>query len=75
MSMSALSRALSLFSGNQIMDRTELAGKYDIRLNWNNEAGPSIFTAVQEQLGLRLVAQKVPMEMIVIDYAEKPVGN
>ena len=37
--------------------------------------GPSIFTALQEQLGLRLVSQKGPVEIIVIESVEKPSGN
>ena len=36
---------------------------------------PTIFTSIQEQLGLRLRAQKVPVEVIVIDHAEKPEPN
>jgi uncharacterized protein (TIGR03435 family) len=38
-------------------------------------AGPSIFTAVQEQLGLRLVSTKGPSEFIIIDHVEKPSDN
>jgi uncharacterized protein (TIGR03435 family) len=37
--------------------------------------GPSVFTAVQEQLGLRLESQKGPVEMLVIDKVEKPSEN
>jgi uncharacterized protein (TIGR03435 family) len=37
--------------------------------------GPSIFTAVQEQLGLRLEALKGSVEMLLIDHAEKPSEN
>ena len=39
------------------------------------DSGPSVFTAVQEQLGLKLQAQKSPVEVLVIDNAEKPSGN
>ena len=36
---------------------------------------PSVFTAVQQQLGLRLESQKGPVEILVIDHAEKPDAN
>ncbi len=66
-----------------ILNRTGLDGAFNFTLKWTPQrlqqsAGPdgiSIFTAIQEQLGLRLRAEKVPVEVIVIDSAEKPSEN
>ncbi|HTR21689.1 MAG TPA: TIGR03435 family protein [Gemmatimonadales bacterium] len=65
-----------------VVDQTALAGSFNFTLKWTPEkelsrpdAGPSIFTALQEQLGLRLHAQKTPLEVIVIDRAERPTEN
>jgi uncharacterized protein (TIGR03435 family) len=41
----------------------------------SDPSGPSIFSALQEQLGLRLEARKVPVEIIVIDHVERPSEN
>ena len=63
-----------------VVNETGLKGIYNFDLNWTRDNtsaanGPdalSIFTAVQEQLGLRLRAAKAPVEVLVIDHAEKP---
>ena len=63
------------------MDRTGLKGFYDFLLTWTpDEAqadapGPSLFTAIQEQLGLKLESTKGPVEILVVDRAERPSEN
>jgi uncharacterized protein (TIGR03435 family) len=79
--MSGLASVLSSRVGHQVIDRTELTGFYDFTLTWTpdeaaaTESGPSIFTALQEQLGLRLEPAKGTVEMLVIDGVERPSGN
>ena len=65
-----------------VVDRTGLTGTYDLKLEWTPESrsaepgsGPSLYTAIQEQLGLVLRARKQPMEVLVIDRAERPTEN
>jgi uncharacterized protein (TIGR03435 family) len=64
-----------------VLDQTGLKGKYDFTLKWRANSGvagqepsdePALFTAIQEQLGLKLVPTKGPVEVIVIDHIEKP---
>ena len=66
--------------GRTVVDKTGLQEKYDWTLAWDPDPGvdytaPSIFTAVQEQLGLKLEPQKGPVETLVIDAVEKPSEN
>jgi uncharacterized protein (TIGR03435 family) len=76
--------------GRPIVDATGLSARYDFRLEWvpdesqpnsggdsppPDAAGPSIFAAIQEQLGLKLEAIKGPVEVLVIDHVEKPTEN
>jgi len=65
--------------GRPVIDNTRLRGTFDYKLVWAPEqadsTAPSIFTAVQEQLGLRLESAKGPIEMLLIDGAEKPSEN
>jgi uncharacterized protein (TIGR03435 family) len=62
-----------------VIDKTGLDGSYDCEASWSRENsegnGVSLFTAVQEQLGLKLVPSKAPVETIVIDHIEKPSEN
>jgi uncharacterized protein (TIGR03435 family) len=63
-----------------VVDRTEIEGFFDITLKSAASAilekdGPSIFTLVQEQLGLKLVPAKAPVEMLTIESAEAPSEN
>lgn len=89
-SMSAVANNLSFQLRRHVVDNTGLTGKYDISLTWTPDdnhagapadsgvavdSGPSIFTAVQEQLGLKLEATKGPVETIVVDHVEMPSEN
>jgi uncharacterized protein (TIGR03435 family) len=56
MTMPRLAEVLSSVVGGGVEDRTDLAGHFTIRLTWTSDpGGPSLFDAVQQQLGLRLV--------------------
>lgn len=80
-----IAQVVSLFPslvGGPVVDRTGLTGTYDIELEWAPEATPevaserpTIFTAVQEQLGLRLETSRGPVQMLVIDRAERPTPD
>ena len=65
-----------------MQDATGIAGKFDFKLEWSpddlqakppdSDTGPSIFAALQEQIGLKLESGKIPAEVLVIDSAERP---
>jgi uncharacterized protein (TIGR03435 family) len=82
---------LSQQLGRPVVDRTGLDQHYDFTLQWTPEPplsgsseareplpasdGPTIFTALREQLGLKLQSEKAPVEIFVIDSAERPAAN
>ncbi|HEV2646791.1 MAG TPA: TIGR03435 family protein [Acidobacteriaceae bacterium] len=66
--------------GRMVIDRTGLTAAYDFTLKSSiagdpDSTGPSLFTALEEQLGLKLVATKAPLEVIVIDHIDRPDAN
>jgi uncharacterized protein (TIGR03435 family) len=84
---STISQLVNWFSNangvdRPIVDQTGFTGKYDFTLEWTNltttasdDTAPTIFTALREQLGLKLDPRRAPLEFIVIDRAEVPDGN
>jgi uncharacterized protein (TIGR03435 family) len=89
-SMDLLATALgALYAGRPVVDKTGLHGLYDFQLRWTNAAlnpgasqttaatpqGPSLFDALEEQLGLKLESGKGPLPVLVIDRVERPSEN
>lgn len=83
LSMDNLVYGFSGVVGRIIVDKTGLAGKkFDFELTWSPDeqpnvadTGPSIFAALEEQLGLKLVPSREPVETLVIDHIERPSPN
>lgn len=77
--MTGLVVSLSGNVGRVVIDKTGLSGKYDFELTWapdnQPDAGPSIFSALQGQLGLKLESSKAPVGVVVIDHLERPSEN
>jgi uncharacterized protein (TIGR03435 family) len=91
MPLSTLVFSLTDAVGRTVIDKTGLTGKYNYELKWTPEhggeanpdngqadsqnSGPSIFTAVEEQLGLKLQPSKGPVQTLVVDHVEMPSEN
>jgi uncharacterized protein (TIGR03435 family) len=77
--------SLSSILARPVNDGTGLTGYYDFRLEWNpddldvsvtpDHTGPSLFTAIQDQLGLKLESRRGPVEVLSIDTASQPSEN
>jgi uncharacterized protein (TIGR03435 family) len=82
------SERIATMLGNEVdrlvVDKTGLKGNYDVTMDWVHDAqepnadaasGPTVFTALEEQLGLKLEPVKGPVPLLVIDHIEKPAEN
>jgi uncharacterized protein (TIGR03435 family) len=79
MPLSRLADKLSQVLDRPVLNRTEIGGVFDIELKWDRDGSDdasSVFAAVEEQLGLKLESRKGPVEILVVDQAEKvPTEN
>jgi uncharacterized protein (TIGR03435 family) len=85
-SMGDLAKALAPALGQHVIDKTGVTGRFPVHLTFipeltagpgdlGNPDRPSIFTAVQEQLGLKLDSAKGPVDVLAIDHVERPTEN
>ena len=79
-----LAGALSGPTGRTVIDKTSISGRYSFELRYTPDntpadsplaGGPSIFTAIQEQLGLKLVPSTAPLDVLIVDSVQKPSDN
>jgi uncharacterized protein (TIGR03435 family) len=82
LTMASIAEELSKITGRVVVDKTNLADRYDFKLEWAaddaptaDNSAPSLFTAVQEQLGLKLEPAKEPVPVLVIDHVDLPTPN
>ena len=82
LSMDALAAQLAGTTSHIVQNKTGLTGVYDFTLQYDDSnppppdsTAPSIYTALEEQLGLKLESSKGPVQVLVIDYVERPSAN
>jgi len=82
-SMTDLAQFMQLMVDRPVVDQTNLPGRYDFTLLWTpdtihhqpTDEAPDLFTAIQEQMGLKLLATRTPTDVLVIDAATRPTAN
>lgn len=75
--------AMGMVMDRPLVDQSGLSGRFDFSLRWapdtaqpgDPNAPPNVFTAMQEQLGLKLEATKAPVDVLVIDHVDRPSEN
>jgi uncharacterized protein (TIGR03435 family) len=90
-SVALLAEELSKETGRDVVDKTGITGRYNLKLQWTpddsagpgstgsaaapSDSGPSLFTALEEQLGLKLEPAKGPVQVLVVDHVEMHSEN
>jgi len=82
-SMPDLALMLTIYGDRPIVDQTGLLGRYSFQLRWTHDetqttapdAPPGLFTAMQEQIGLKLKPMRAPADVLVVDAVERPSAN
>ncbi|RRA47900.1 TIGR03435 family protein [Acidipila sp. EB88] len=73
--------AIMPYAGRPVLDKTALPGRFSFSLHWASDHdptqpnGPTLFTAVQEQLGLKLMPSKGAVTVLVVDHADAPTPD
>jgi uncharacterized protein (TIGR03435 family) len=82
LSMTLIAQELSRITGRIVVDKTGLSGVYDLKLRWTPDDAavadsefPTLFTAIQEQLGLKLESAKESVPVLVIEHMDLPSPN
>ena len=70
--MADIAQTLSRYAERRVLDRTALDGRYDFELRWSDIP---IFTALNEQLGLKLEPAKGSVDILIVDHVERPMPD
>jgi len=82
-SMADFALGMQFMVGKPVVNETNLPGRFDFTLRWSPDelrtsepdAAPGLYTAIQEELGLKLEPTRAPADVLVIDHAERPSQN